>query len=360
MRDNDTWGKEATPMEHTGNSSTYLKREEVRAAIHFQGPPRPPLAMSLWRNAETVQGREEEWVAIAAQYPDDCLMAGMTCDYWVAPPDDPTYRWAFGHQQKPAGLPVDACPVIKDWGELAAFLAELPDPHRPGITDRIAAARRSQPDRYILVGWGHYLHQRLCYLRGIEKLLFDFQDNPGELRAVMSGLMRIYEVWARRAAAAGADGVWAGDDLGTQLSLFMSPATFRELYKPFYTELARALHANGLDFWLHTCGNVTRILPDLIEAGVDAIHPIQAGVMDDAAIAREFGGQIAFWIGMDVQQVIPFGTPDQIREHVRRRIGTFHREDGGLILAAGNAILHDTPLENVRAYAEALRQPVSN
>ncbi len=347
-------------MEHTGNSSTYLKREEVRAAIHFQGPPRPPLAMSLWRNAETVQGREEEWVAIAAQYPDDCLMAGMTCDYWVAPPDDPTYRWAFGHQQKPAGLPVDACPVIKDWGELAAFLAELPDPHRPGITDRIAAARRSQPDRYILVGWGHYLHQRLCYLRGIEKLLFDFQDNPGELRAVMSGLMRIYEVWARRAAAAGADGVWAGDDLGTQLSLFMSPATFRELYKPFYTELARALHANGLDFWLHTCGNVTRILPDLIEAGVDAIHPIQAGVMDRR------GYRPGIRRADRLLDRHGRATGDPLR-HARSDPGArpaphrhFHREDGGLILAAGNAILHDTPLENVRAYAEALRQPVSN
>jgi uroporphyrinogen decarboxylase len=338
-------------------ASCRLTRDEVRAALHFGGPPRPPLAMSLWHNADTKRGREAEWEAIIAEYPDDCHMAGMSCDYWNAPADDPTYRWAFGNKQKPEAVAIDACPVIAHWGELEEFLAELPNPNRPGITDSIAAARRLLPDRYILVGWGHFFHQRLCYLRGIERLLLDFHDLPSEVRRVMRSLMDLYAVWASRAAEAGADGIWAGDDLGTQLSLFMSPGMFRLLYKPFYSELARALHDYGLDFWLHTCGNVTEILADLIEIGVDALHPIQYGTMDDVAVAERFGGQIAFWIGMDVQHVIPFGTPEQIGEHVRRRVRAFYRNDGGLVLAAGNAILADTPLENVRAYAQALRQP---
>jgi uroporphyrinogen decarboxylase len=95
-------------------------------------------------------------------------------------------------------------------------------------------------------------------------------------------------------------------------------------------------------------------MDDLIACGVDCLHPIQAGTMDDAEIARRYGGKLAFWIGMDVQKVIPFGTPAEIRAAVRKRIQTFYRPEGGLILAAGNAILPDTPLENIKAYLETL------
>lgn len=342
-----------------GNSiSACLSRENVRAALRFAAPPRPPLAMSLWLNAETRARLGGNVEKLQQRFPDDVLHAGLGADYWVAPADDPTYRWAFGDKTKPDGLAIDSCPVIADWAELDAFLAELPDAERPGSTDGIARQRAEHPDRYILVGWGHYLHQRLAYLRGLENLLFDFVDHQDKLRIVMDALLGIYRVWAQRAAAAGADGVWAGDDLGTQRSLFMSPETFCTLYKPYYRQLAECLHAHGLDFWLHTCGNVTTILDDLIECGVDAIHPIQAGTMDDAAVAREYGGRIAFWIGMDVQQLLPFGTVEEVRTDCARRMRTFHRPDGGLILAAGNAIMPETPIENIEAYLETVREPV--
>ena len=77
--------------------------------------------------------------------------------------------------------------------------------------------------------------------------------------------------------------------------------------------------------------------------------------MDDVHIAREYGGRIAFWVGMDVQQVMPFGTPKQVRESCLQRIRTFYRPEGGLILAAGNAIMPETPIENARAYLESIR-----
>ena len=80
--------------------------------------------------------------------------------------------------------------------------------------------------------------------------------------------------------------------------------------------------------------------------------------MDDEYTAREYGGRIAFWIGMDVQQLMPFGTPEEVREGCLRRMRTFYRPDGGLILAAGNAIMPETPMENIRAYLETLRSRV--
>jgi uroporphyrinogen-III decarboxylase len=99
-------------------------------------------------------------------------------------------------------------------------------------------------------------------------------------------------------------------------------------------------------------------MDDLIACGVDVIHPIQAGTMNDRAIAERHGGRIAFHIGMDVQKVIPFGSPAEVRADVRERIKTFQRPDGGLIIGAGNAILPDTPLENLRAYLETVEEGV--
>ena len=336
-----------------------LTRTDIRAALHFGGPPRPAFANTLWVNAETKAALGDTLPELQREFPDDALMAGMSVDYWNAPADDPTYRWAFGDKTKPQSVAIDSCPVIADWSELGQFLDELPTAHRPGITAGIKRQREQHPDRYILVSFGHYFHQRLAYIRGLEALLFDFMDHPGELRAVMDALMGIYRVWAKRAAEAGADGVTAGDDLGTQRSLFMSPDTFRSIYRPYYTQLAECLHENGLDFWLHTCGNVTELMDDLIESGVDAVHPIQAGTMDDAAIAAQYAGRIAFWIGMDVQQLLPFGTVDEVRAGCYKRMETFYRPEGGLILAAGNAIMAETPVDNIRAYLETLRQPLA-
>ena len=331
-----------------------LDRNEVHAALHFGNPPRAPLANSLWLNTATREALGPLVDQLQRDFPDDVIMAGMGVGYWDAPPDDAHYRWAFGNKKKPGGVAIDSQQVIESWSELEQFLAEFPDPHRPGVTDGIKRIRAEQPDRYILVGWGHYLHQRLAYIRGLGSLLFDFHDNSHELRIVMDALSDFYSVWAERAAAAGADGVWAGDDLGTQRSLFMSPEMFRSLYKPYYRRLADSLHKNGLDFWLHTCGNVTEIMEDLIEVGVDAIHPIQVGTMDDESIARQYGGRIAFWIGMDVQQLLPFGKPEEVRAGCLRRMQAFSRPDGGTVLAAGNAIMPETPLENIRVYLEAL------
>ena len=338
----------------SGNSAV-LTRDEVRAALKFGHPPRPPRANSLWLNVETRKLWGPLVGELQREFPDDTIMGGMGVSYWDAPADDPNYRWAFGNKKMPQSVAIDSRRAIESWDELGQFLAEFPDPHRPGITGGIRRVRSENPDRYILVGWGHYLHQRLAYIRGLGDLLYDFYDHVEELQTMMDALTEFYRVFAERAADAGADGVWGGDDLGTQRSLFMSPSKFRTLYKPYYTKLAECLHDNGLDFWLHTCGNMTEIMEDLIEIGVDAVHPIQAGTMDDARTAEEYGGRIAFWIGMDVQQLLPFGTPEEVREGCRQRMETFYRPDGGLILAAGNAIVPETPVENVRAYLETLR-----
>jgi len=334
-----------------GREKRLLSADQVRAAIKFENPPRPPVASLLPCEEALLREHGEALRQLMARYPDDVASINIHVDYWAAPDDDPNYRWAFGGKSKPQDVPIDNCPVIEDWGELDQFLAEMPSPYKDRPMRQIRRLRRENPDRYVLVSFGHYFNQKLASLRGIENLLFDFHDHADELRTVMNALLEYYRVLAARTAEAGGNGVHGGDDLGTQRSLFMSPQTFRSLFKPYYQALARILHANGLDFWLHTCGNVTELMDELLDCGIDVLHPIQVGAMDAGATVRDYGGRIAFHVGMDVQQLIPFGTVQQVREGIGQRAEMFYRPEGGVIYGAGNVLVAGTPLENIKEYA---------
>lgn len=331
-----------------------LSRDEVRAAVRRTGPVRPPVVNALVCEPALLDEHPEPLRELIAQHPDDTAFYNIHVDYWQGLPGEPGYRWAFGDKQKPAGVSIDDCPVIETWDELDAFLAEMPDPHHEKPIRDLLEVKRRHPNQYMLVSFGHYFHQKLASIRGMQNLLFDFYDHRAELERLMDAWIDYYAVLAARIAAIGADGVYGGDDLGTQLSLFMSPEIFRRLYLPYYRKLADILHGNGLDFWLHTCGNVTAIMPDLIASGVDIIHPIQCGAMDAEATVRQWRGKISFFVGMDVQHLIPFAKPDEVRRGILERARLFYDPAGGGVYGAGNVLVAGTPLENIKTYIETL------
>ena len=123
----------------------------------------------------------------------------------------------------------------------------------------------------------------------------------------------------------------------------------RHLYFPLYKEFASYVHKKGMKFFLHSCGDNTLLMPDLIAAGVDVLHPIQKGCMDMKKTAENYKGKITFLAGMDVQNIICQGTPMEVREEVRFMKKTFDTGHGGLLLAMGNGIMGNTPLENIKA-----------
>lgn len=150
-----------------------------------------------------------------------------------------------------------------------------------------------------------------------------------------------------------------GTDFGTQRGPMLSPEVFREFYLPYYKKMNQWIHTHTQWKTLkHCCGGIYPILPLLIEAGYDAINPVQCSAegMDPRTLKREFGREILFWGGgVDTQRVLPFGTPEEVREQVLERLDIFSR-DGGYIFNTIHNIQANTPIPNIIAMVEAVKE----
>lgn len=150
-----------------------------------------------------------------------------------------------------------------------------------------------------------------------------------------------------------------GTDFGTQSSTFCSLPTFRNLYFPFYKRMNDWVHAHTpWKTFKHSCGSVVRFIDSFIEAGFDILNPVQcsAAGMDPAHLKATYGGRVVFWGGgVDTQQVLPFGTPAQVREQVLRRCGIFAR-GGGFVFNAIHNVQAQTPVENIVAMFDAVHE----
>ena len=153
------------------------------------------------------------------------------------------------------------------------------------------------------------------------------------------------------------DIVLFGDDLGGQQGPLISPGTYRELYKPYHRRLwKRAKELADVKVQLHCCGGIYELMEDLIDAGLDAVNPVQISCrgMDPERLKQEFGGRITFWGGgCDTQRVLPMATPDRVRDHVRELTGIFSR-GGGFVFQQVHNILANVPPENIVAMLESV------
>jgi len=154
------------------------------------------------------------------------------------------------------------------------------------------------------------------------------------------------------------DVVLVGDDLATQRGPLLSLEMYRKYVKPRQKRLYEAIkkHTRAFLFY-HSCGAVTPFLEDLVEIGVDILNPVQvnASGMDPGWLKKHFGDVLSFWGGIDTQQILPYGTPDAVREEVRRRVDEL-APGGGYVLCTVHHIQSDVPAENIVAmYEEAIR-----
>jgi uroporphyrinogen decarboxylase len=151
------------------------------------------------------------------------------------------------------------------------------------------------------------------------------------------------------------DVVYCPDDLGAQDKPLISPKMYRELIKPHHARLVETIKGlTSARVVLHSDGAIFPLLDDIIEVGFDAINPVQVSAkgMDTGALMSAYGNQISFWGGVDTQFVLPFGSPEEVREEVRKRICDLG-EGGGYVLAPVHNIQPEVPPENIVAMYEA-------
>lgn len=154
--------------------------------------------------------------------------------------------------------------------------------------------------------------------------------------------------------------VWmSGTDFGTQNREFTSLEMYRKFYKPFHKRLNDWVHRNtGWKTFYHTCGSIVNMLDDLVEAGMDILNPVQcsAAGMDPKMLKEKYGKKLVFWGGgVDTQRTLPFGTPEEVRRQVRERLEIFS-EDGGFIFNTIHNIVGRTPIENLLAMYETVKE----
>ncbi len=288
-------------------------------------------------------------------YPDDIYVGWLREPGTTeSPMPNPSYRWGYKDYSDQNLLGLAQNPVLlNDWDELPLMLDDFPDPYEEGIFNHInhelETDRTGAKDKYKLGGFWMLFHEKLWTLRGMENLFMDYYDHMDLLKVLARKLLDFHKVIVDRYAELGFDGIFTSDDLGHQTGPMMSPAIFRELYFPLYKELADHIHSHDMHFWLHSCGDNTLLMDDLIEAGLDVFHPVQKGCMDEVSTLEKFAGKISFMYGIDVQHLLPEADPDEVRREILQMAELFRVEGGGLILAAGNGIMPGTPPENIRA-----------
>lgn len=198
------------------------------------------------------------------------------------------------------------------------------------------------------------------FIRGTEDFLMDLIAEPEKAQALMEKVCQYALDYLDKCAENAKDlinGIYCGDDFGTQQGMLFSPETFRRMVKPLYKKIVDKVHGHGWKYIHHSCGGIYDIIPDLIDLGVDVLNPIQprAKGMDPATLAKEFGRDITFYGAIDQQGTLPNGTPEDVRNEVRERCATLGRY-GGYIISSSHRLQPDTPVENILAmYSEGTK-----
>ena len=191
---------------------------------------------------------------------------------------------------------------------------------------------------------------------GMENYFTKMYTEPRVAEAVTEKIVGFYLESNRRfldIAGTGIDALFFGNDLGSQRDLLISPDCFKKFIMPGLEKIVQQATSYGLPVVLHSCGAISKIIPQLIEIGISALHPIQikAAGMDAGRLEKEFGKDIVFMGGVDTQHLLPFGTPDEVAAEVRRLKIIF--KGHYIVSPSHEALLPNVPVSNAIAMRDA-------
>lgn len=340
--------------------------ENLLRVIQFQRPRWIPCSASLL--GATWKKHREALEALVLRHPaiwPGCTPGSKDYDELVGAPnralgtlvDAWGCRWeniAEGMAGQVLGHP------IEDWSAFDSYrapdLLEVDDWGAPRDWDAIARALDAAEANGSLRSGGGLHHgfmlMRLYYLRGFENLMFDIADRDPRLDRLIAMVLEQNQRVVDRYIKLGVEYMSFGDDLGNQVNLPISPASWREYLGPCYAQLYGACRDAGAHVYMHSDGDIKAIIPDLVSYGVTMINPqIRANGLEH--LKRICRGNVAVALDLD-RQLFPFATPDQIDAHIREAVETLALPEGGLRVSA--EVAPDVPLENIEAICVAFER----
>jgi len=365
-------------------------RERVLTTLQHKEPDRVPISLGCAPSSMTplayerlkkylgIKGEDDEIVGeqVVIKFDERILQkfeVDFRCIYLNSPRDwkgktyqDGTFTDEWGIRYKRAGDYLEMVDhPLKDATVEDLQTYNWPDPHDSGRTDGVRKRAKElyettdyAIDSYFIAS----IFEQSWYLRGFERFLTDLVINQEFAEALLDKVLEIQKGFFEEYLKAVGDYIHivrVFDDLGMQTNLLMNPSLYRKLIKPRHKELYRFIKQRTKAKLLHhSCGAIYPLIGDLIEIGLDILNPMQPKAlnMDNPEKLKEkFGEKICFHGGIDIQEILPYGTPKQVREEVKKRIRGF-APGGGYILATAHNIQADVPPENVVAMFEAARK----
>lgn len=229
---------------------------------------------------------------------------------------------------------------------------EFPEPCSTKRAYELKQSLESNRDLFRIVKIGD-LYERANFLRGMDKLMVDMYLRPDFVDDLFEKLLDFNISVVDRLDGLNIDALSLSDDYGHERGLLISPKLWRRLIKPRLIILVNQIKEKGFYAFLHSDGDISAIIPDLIEIGFDAIHPVQPEAMNLLFLKQEYGSSLTFFGGFSTQRTLPFSTPREISRCVARTIETMGK-GGGFIISPGICMMEDVPLENAVAFIEAV------
>ena len=339
-------------------------RERVMTAFNHDEPDRVPTwcgsSTEFWEKAKRATGLDDEGLRL--RFGDDfrrvfAVYAGpkVVLSYGA------TSITPFGVERKGLGYGQPLCHPLRDATIAGVHAHAWPSPHWVDVSHIRGEVERYEGKYAILGGdWSAFLHDAVDLL-GMDVLFLKMYDEPELVDAVLQHIVEYYlgvSVRIFNAAAPKIDVFFIGNDFGTQRGPLVSPSLFRRFFVPHLKRLACLGHDYGLKVMMHCCGGYSPLIPDMIGAGLDGLHGVQpfCDEMDLATLKDNFGRKILFNGAIDSHHVLINGTPEYVREETRRVLDIMKPGGGYVAGASHDWILEETPVENVLAMFDAIRE----
>ena len=239
--------------------------------------------------------------------------------------------------------------------EMTAY--EFPYGHADELLSGMEVVVRAPGRKFIGCDISPCLLELMFRVRGMEGALLDIAASPESSGAFLRKAADFsIDIAGRALDRFPLDWLWTGDDVGGQRSMMISPQKWRAMIGPQLARIFSVGKTRGVPVAYHSCGSIRPIIPDLVEMGLDVLNPIQSNCpgMDPGELKREFGKSLSFMGGLDTQQLLPNGTPEEVYRATKHLVDVMTDGGGGFILAASHTVPPETPLENIFAmYAAA-------